>query len=380
MMEVTRCRTADELAALAETWDPLAGGVPMRSFAWQAGWWRHYGHCAPRQELFVLAVRDSRARTVGIAPWFVQRGRFGRRKICFLGAGDVCSDYLSLLTAPGHELEVARRLAEHLVGDGRGEWDLLELEGVDAEDAPVAALLKELARLGCQVRRRRGPNCWRLALPATWDEYVGGLSKSHRKQVRRCESRVLDMPRASLQFATSVSQLEGGWAILVDLHQRRRHSLGQPGCFASDRFAAFHYETARAMLEQGRLRLAWLVVDGKPMAAEYHLTGDGLDYAYQAGVDPERLDDEPGRLITIALIRKAIEDGLTAMDFLRGDEPYKAHFRAEPRPSVVCRVVPPGALHRVREAVAATAETTKYKVKSALAMVSPARYSPDASH
>jgi CelD/BcsL family acetyltransferase involved in cellulose biosynthesis len=86
------------------------------------------------------------------------------------------------------------------------------------------------------------------------------------------------------------------------------------------------------MLASGRLRLSWLELDGVPAAAEYHFADQATTYAYQGGVDPDRLADEPGRLSTILFLRAAIEQGHRRVDFLRGDEAYKAHWRAEPRP------------------------------------------------
>jgi hypothetical protein len=40
----------------------------------------------------------------------------------------------------------------------------------------------------------------------------------------------------------------------------------------------------------------------------------------------------------MATLRPAIADGYRAFDFLRGDEPYKAHWRAQPRPGLEVRV------------------------------------------
>ena len=42
------------------------------------------------------------------------------------------------------------------------------------------------------------------------------------------------------------------------------------------------------MLRAGQLRPGWLEVDRRPVVAEYQLTGDGVVYAYQSGIDPER--------------------------------------------------------------------------------------------
>ena len=74
-------------------------------------------------------------------------------------------------------------------------------------------------------------------------------------------------------------------------------------------------------------------------------------YAYQAGIDPECLDEEPGRMMAAAMIQRAIADGQQAFDFLRGDEPYKRQWRAEPRPLAPWCVVPQRALPQLRHSV-----------------------------
>ncbi|HEX5471116.1 MAG TPA: GNAT family N-acetyltransferase, partial [Lacipirellulaceae bacterium] len=109
-----------------------------------------------------------------------------------------------------------------------------------------------------------------------------------------------------------------------------------------------HRELAGRLLARGQLRMSWLEMDGTPAAAEYHVAGGATTYAYQGGVDPDRLPEEPGRLSTILCLRAAIEEGHTQMDFLRGDEPYKAHWRAAPRATYDCRVIPNRRLARLR--------------------------------
>jgi CelD/BcsL family acetyltransferase involved in cellulose biosynthesis len=102
------------------------------------------------------------------------------------------------------------------------------------------------------------------------------------------------------------------------------------------------------LLRRGELRISWLTLDGVPVAAEYHLADGEATYAYQGGVEPARLAEEPGRLSTILCLRQAIEEGHKRFDFLRGDEPYKAHWRATPRAKCDYRVVPNRRLARLR--------------------------------
>jgi CelD/BcsL family acetyltransferase involved in cellulose biosynthesis len=360
----------DQLAPYADDWDRLSAGVPFRSWTWLSAWWRHYGRAqggspgtrsqvagiaslslAPHRRdggprLLVLGVFDSDDTLVGLAPWYLDGGGPSGRVVRLLGSGEVCSDYLSLLCQPGMEDRVAQAVADHLSELAAAEnhqplrWDLLRLESIDAHDRAADRLIAHLAERGNTVHRRAGPTCWRIELPPTWADYLATLSKSHRKQLRRLKRNLLDSGRAVLHSVRQTGELPQAIDLLVDLHQRRRRALGEPGCFASPRFTAFHREVMPQLFREGRLQLHWLELDGKPVAVEYHLAGGGIVYAYQSGIDPDALDRQPGRLITLAVLRRAIEQGYRALDFLRGDEPYKAHYRARPRPSFTVRVVP----------------------------------------
>jgi CelD/BcsL family acetyltransferase involved in cellulose biosynthesis len=391
-MRVARLTCDDDLQSIATAWNALSAGVPFRSCDWLATWWRHYGagqlgtgqsgtgdsrsgQSASGGELCVLAAIDEQDQLAGLAPFHLERSAARGRVLKLLGTGDVCSDYLGILSAAGREEEVLAVIADALIdaqqhgdhdaaGGGLG-WDLLELNGVAADDAAIARFVGHLIESGAQVHRRQGPNCWRIELPASWEAYLEAMSRSHRKQIRRVERRMLESGRAVLHTADAAT-LDAAMGILVDLHQRRRQSLGQPGCFASAAFSGFLHEAAARMLTSGRLELHWIELDGRAVAAEFHLLGDETVYAYQAGVDPEAIEEEPGRIINIATIRRAIELGRRGFDFLRGDEPYKAHWRAAPRPSLELRVVPPAASARLRHGVWLAGDAVKQWIKTGL--------------
>ncbi len=118
----------------------------------------------------------------------------------------------------------------------------------------------------------------------------------------------------------------------------------------------------------GRAAVNWLELDGRPLAAEYQLIGDEMTFAYQSGIDTQRLDDKPGHLANMASLRRAIEQGQHAYDFLRGDEPYKAHWRAEPRPMISVRVVPARAAARLRHNAWRAKQSLKQWIKYGMAL------------
>jgi len=376
-MHVVRAASWQEVEPFADQWDRLDGGVPFRSWPWLECWWRHYG--SPH-ELYVLLVLDkppsanAPGSLIGAAPWLLESSGPRGRVVRMLGSGEVCSDYMSLLALTGREDHVARAVAAWLIeaAEGRNDsesknsWDLLELTGVASSDATIAQLVSHLTESGAGVHRRPGPNCWRIELAGSWDDYLGELSKSHRKQVRRVERRLLESGRAVLYTAANANELNRGLEILVDLHQRRRNSLGEPGCFASPPFDGFVRDVAARLFERGGLHLHWVEVEGRPAAAEFHLVGSDVVYAYQAGIDPEQIDEEPGRIINVATIKKALDEGRRGFDFLRGDEPYKAHWRAQPTPSLELRIVPDRAVAKVRHGIWLAGGAVKSWIKSGL--------------
>lgn len=339
-MRVQLLDTPELLVEWAEPWNEIASGHPLRGYEWYSGWWRHYGQNDASQSLLVLAILDDANRLVGLAPWRVEQSVRRGRVIRWLGDGEVCTDHSTLLVEDSQAAAVGEAVADYLL-EKCEDWDLLQLDDADADDIRLSNLMDPLEQHGCQVSSAEAGACWAIELPADWEEFLALQSKSHRKQLRRAERRVLDSESCIWHPVRSVDELNYAWPILIDLHQRRRQSLGEPGCFASDRFESFHRQLSQRLLERGQLRMSWLEIDHQPVAAELHFAGAGQVFAYQGGVDPDRLDDEPGRLSNIATIRAAIEEGTHVFDFLRGDEAYKAHWRAQPRPTVHLKAVSP---------------------------------------
>ncbi len=353
-MHVRRITHAVELHQLATAWNNLANGVPFRLCEWNSTWWRHYGQ---QGQLYVLVVVAADGELLGVAPWYIEPLRARGRVLRFLGSGEVCSDYQTVLCKSGSENTVLPALADYLCkGPGSDEsqisgpldWDLLNMDGVPTTDANVGRLVRELASRGAAVHQEPTLSCWRLTFPESWASYEAMLSKGHRKQLRRLQRTFLDTGRAVLHTVARREELPLGWEILVHLHQRRWITQGDLGVFHSPVFTAFHRDMAEQFLQQGRLRLHWLEIDGKLAAAEYHFSSDDTVYAYQAGVDPELLELEPGRLTSLATLRRAMDQGFAHFDLLRGDEPYKSHWRAEPTECVNIEIVPPRLTAKLR--------------------------------
>jgi len=370
-MRVVRVSDFDDLVPYAADWDRLAAGHPFRSWAWVSTWWRHYGigsSGGSTRCLCVLVLLDRSGRPAGIGPWYLDWSPIWGRVLRFLGSGEVCGEYLGVLAEPGAEEGVAVAMAAWLAEAEAEEdrWDLAELTSVDAEDFTTSLLLDALRGRGLEAHSRLGPDCWRLRLPPTWDEYLATLSSHRRKKIRCAEKHWLANGRAEFHLVRTPEELPRAQAILIDLHQRRRQALGETGAFASTRFAAFHRDVMAPMLANGQLMLSWIEIAGRPVAAEYSFNSGGVVYFYQAGWDPESSHVAPGNLARIAGLRHAIAQGCGAFDFLRGDEPYKAQWGASRRATREFRVAAPRASARGRLRLWLAGSVAKRRIRELL--------------
>lgn len=370
----------DGVPELTEAWKRLASRIPFTSWPWQSAWWRAYG---TGRQLFVLSAR-LHGRIVGILPGFVERSNPLGGIVRLLGSGEVCSDQLGLLAEPGLETAVGTAIGNYLAdkvdplssvestsgSDGQSAvppWDLLEFEGLAHDGPAMAALLTRLEERGFHCHRSTPLNTWRIELPSNMEEYVGGLSKSSRRKMRSVLKRLASDP-LEVAFVETEADFEQIWPAFVQLHQRRRASLGEDGCFSREVMGGFLEEIARESHRAGMLDLACVRLAGRPIASELCFRGATTTFAYQIGVDPDFLDENPGWLVNAASIQRAIQMGQRGFDLCRGDNEYKHRLGAAPQPCESCRIVPPRLRSQLWDAALVTQTMVKGWVKAGLVM------------
>ncbi|MFN3149370.1 GNAT family N-acetyltransferase [Bremerella sp.] len=352
----------DPTSSLFMEWERLAGQRLFLAPRWLLTWWKHYRQ--PGSQLLIVTIRDNNGWLIGLTPWFRRRSWWGGDEIQMLGSGEVCSDYLSVLVKPGEQDHVVRAIAEFLPRQF-ASVDRFFFEGLDASDTVMHDLAGVMRQQDYEVKQLPQLDSYRLALPATWDEWVSQLSRSRRHRVRQLWRNQFDTGKATIHIADEAT-LDQGFSILVDLHQKRRNQMGQPGCFASKRFHSFLQEAAREHLASGQLRLQWIELEGRPIAVEMDLEeGDTLMH-YCSGIAIDCDYARPGWLGLTAAIRHAIESGKTTFDFLRGDEGYKSHWRGQPVPMMNLEFIPPTFSAKVRSQVRGSVRLAKQQAKRLL--------------
>lgn len=337
ILNIQLLQNQESLLQIASIWRDLAVGMPFRQPEWLLSWWETYQNDS--MELFVVVVRDDEDLIQAIAPWYLD---LPTRTIRFLGDGKVCTDHASIIVDTRFHFESPiERLVEYLIQGNRTKvaWASIHLEAVNASDTVLQSFQSEMLRQGCKCYRSKLANTWQVDQPAGWDAFLEGLSKNARKMFRK---RAADLDQVRINWVQDKADLADFLPVLTDLHQRRRNSLGDEGCFADPKFSAFLALASERLLERNQLQAFSLWLDGQPIAADIGFRSPDRWLCYQAGIDPGKMDREPGKLANVYILKNAERFGIRTVDFLRGDEPYKQQLKADPHPVQDLRFSRPG--------------------------------------
>ena len=78
--------------------------------------------------------------------------------------------------------------------------------------------------------------------------------------------------------------------------------------------------------------MCWTPGTGKPPPVCVGYSDEDCYYLYNSSFDPAHSALSPGVVLLSSLIERAIGEGLTRFDFLKGDETYKRRLGAVYRP------------------------------------------------
>jgi CelD/BcsL family acetyltransferase involved in cellulose biosynthesis len=266
---------------------------------------------------------DEASGLLGIVPFSISKrasGPLAVRQLEWPLEDLACPDHLDV---PVVSATAARVIVRTLLGL---PWDALRLEALAHHSPGAQRLASALSEQGCRVEWLPGEVCPYVDLPETWDSYLASLSPTRRQTVRRKE-RALFREHAVTVVDYATDRLEEGWSHLLRLHHLYRP---HDSAFGPNE-ARLQKVFASALASQNRVWLTTLDVDGVPVAAWYGFaTGDTMCF-YQSGRDPAWEHASVGQVLMGIMIRRAIEHGFKAFDFLRGDEPYKMTWTSTKR-------------------------------------------------
>ncbi|MFE7858671.1 GNAT family N-acetyltransferase [Streptomyces sp. NPDC057403] len=305
-------------AELGPQWGRLyrgcAAATPFQSHAWLHSWWLSYGRPG---RLRLLLVRDGRD-LVAVAPLM----RVRRPVPALVPLGGAISDYGDVLVDDERGEEAVGALTEAL-------WSAARTALIDLREVrPGAAAEQVYARWGGPRRRVDDSLC--LELPAVpMDELVARLpsAKAQRVRAKLRKLAALGVER----HVVPPGEVDKALRRLVELHRLQWQGRKVTGEHLRPRFREHLVRSVGAMAESGDAVVTEFRLEDDVVAVDLTLLSGRLAGGYLYGAHPclrERKADVAVMLLD-ACAEQACDGGRDTLSLLRGDEPYKRHWRPE---------------------------------------------------
>lgn len=307
----------EDFCSLSKDWTALLSACDQPTVfqtpVWHKVWWDHF---SAEGRLSLLAGRD-RDALVGVAPFMYQGST-----LLFLGDTDLW-DYHAVSVAGGREADFFPALFDYLDGQ---PWDSMDLRSLPG-NSPTFTYFQEMAqRRGYATEVSQEDVSPGVALPATWDQYLGTLSKKDRHELRRKLRRLESQASYSWYSVDGIALQEG---VLDDFFNLMRGSRQDKAVFLTDARESFFRRMVGELARMGALKLFFMELAGQRVATAMCFDYGQIRFLYNSGYNPEYAHLSVGLLLKGLCLRQAIEEGKTYFDFLRGDERYKYDLGAK---------------------------------------------------
>jgi CelD/BcsL family acetyltransferase involved in cellulose biosynthesis len=315
----------EEIVAMASSWNNLLTQSGCNSifltWDWLYTWSKYF--LDSNRKLFILALYR-KGKLIGLAPWCIRKIKkrfFSIRQIEFLGTPETGSDYLDILAIRGKEKHVSECIYAYLFGEGHKLWDSMLLQDIPSDSLFMLHFMNKLRNDGKYAQLVEGCFCPISILPPSDDNFFAQLSPNRREQFRR-HYRLLQK-RGDLNHHTCYldNGSEEAFHRFLTLYKPRW------GRTQDQRFYNHLIEFATRCGPRSGAQLDFLTVEGADVAAVLHFRYDKSLLMYLMAVD-KNFDKKisVGNVLIGLCIKKAISNGITVYDFLKGSEEYKFHW------------------------------------------------------
>ena len=321
-MSIELIQSTQDFLALKKDWNDLlntsASHVPFLRHEYLTSWWSTLGGGEwDRGELSLLVDRDSSGSITAIAPFFITNGR-----VMFLGSFEI-SDYLDLISPPERLSSFVPALLDYLENEDFPTWSALDLYNL-RENSPSLSILKDAGnQAGFKVTEEVIQPAPYLKLPKSWPDYLESLKDRYRREIQK---KIANADQYFLPVSWYIVEDEDSLADELDAFLALMMNHPQKALFLTGKMREQIKLSAREAFREGWLQLAFLQVGDIKAAGYLNFDYNDQIWVYNSGIDPLFENLSPGWVLLGKIIYRAIQEGRTGLDFMRGDETYKYQF------------------------------------------------------
>ena len=320
-MKVECIRDFESLEELKDLWNELLFSSEQNciffTHEWISSWWKCFSE---DNSLEILIFKDEEGSLEGIAPLMI------KNKILRFIASQEVSDYCDVITHKERRREFYENLLDYLKTT-YSDVAKIELMNLKAS-SPTLSFLPSLApELGYSSSYTETEVAPLLELPSSYEDYMKGLGKKNRHELRRKLKRIESLEGVKITKITDTRVLQSSLEIFVALHKEGSPSKAK--FWGKKGMSDFFQEITSRFSLQKWVELNLLFYEERIMAALLNFSYADTIYFYNVAFNKDYARYSPGLFLFNHCIKQAISEGKRKIDFLRGREKYKYYFGAE---------------------------------------------------
>lgn len=274
------------------------------------------GPAAQQVRLYVLRRRD---RVLAVLPTVAQIGALGREI-------SALSNFYTAIYAPAIDDGVEARdllpLTRAMRQGGAGAA-AYRFSPMDPASREFHLLKRALGLAGLSTHSYFAFGNWYEPVRSSWADYLKGRAGQVRSTIKR-NAKKFAAEGGRLEILEGGERLEAGLAAYQAVYAKS-WKVPEP-------FVEFVPGLIRLCARRGWLRLGLAWLGDKPVAAQIWVVANGRADIYKLAYDEAYKTLAPGTLLTAQLMEHAIDvDKVREIDYLIGDDPYKATWMSQRR-------------------------------------------------
>jgi CelD/BcsL family acetyltransferase involved in cellulose biosynthesis len=319
-MQVRLISVYEDFFSLREDWNGLLESYGGRSVflthQWFDSWWRGFGG---HFRLNILRVQKE-GRTIGYAP-LMRRGN----SLLFI-ASDEVTDYCDFIYDEEEAEPFFSTLLETLIEDSSVEE--LSLINLSGGSPTPGTLKKEAERMGLVFQSRSEEATLVLELPRSYQDYLSGLQRKDRHELKRKHRRAAGLSESRL-VSTDRDIPQEEMEEFIRLHRDSDES--KRFFWKKEGMETFFKSLFAGLSRQGWARIDSLYSGGVLVASLLSFEYGEETSLYNIAFNKDFASFSPGYTLFAQAIGRAIQNDKHRVDFLRGRERYKYEFGAVDR-------------------------------------------------
>lgn len=342
MLTIKKIDYLNEFPSIQNDWNRIAANHPEASPFLSYQWQRYYsygGFCTSDKPLILRVVEGNEAVAyLALLAYYTTIRKVRIRTIGFAQNPDT---FFNSIVATGRFDEIFACLFAYLTREYKA-WDILLFDKIHENSRLNEAVRQATSAFGLRYDCQNANTNLFLPVDKPWEEYYQARTKNFRKSNRGVENRLERNWKVEFRIVTNH---EPGFHEVLEkalkISAKSWKAKKDIAISSSEQVARGFKALCENGIADGPIILYVLYLNDIPVAVEYHLRQNDIEYALRADFDEEFGKASPGSYLDYSIIKELFHNGVKRYELGPGLNEYKLNWTESSYKALYYRIFNP---------------------------------------